>query len=40
MGKEETKYVVLNIILESISTYEELRKLATKKAWAKRPKID
>ena len=40
MSKEETKYDVQNNILESMSTYEELRKLATQKTWARKPKID
>lgn len=40
MHKEETKYDGQSIILESMSTYGELRKLATQKTWAKRPKID
>ena len=40
MGKEETSYVVQNIILESTSTYKELIKSATQKTRAERPKID
>lgn len=39
MGKEK-KYVVQNTVLESTSSYKELRKLATQKTWAERPKID
>lgn len=40
MGKEETNYVVQNILSESTRAYEELRKLAAQKTWAKGPKID
>lgn len=45
MGKEETNYVVQNILSENILSestraYEELRKLAAQKTWAKGPKID
>lgn len=38
VGKEETSYVAQNTLSESMSTYEELRKLATQKTQAKQIK--
>lgn len=40
MGKEETNYVVQNILSDSTRAYEELRKLAAQKTGARGPKID